>query len=60
MATAATLQKKPEYSKQAQLDDLADDFFCLAETQLAKMDAEQRESVVASIHATAEGLRAEK
>ncbi len=60
MATAATLRKKPEYSKQAELDNLAEDFFDLAETQLAKMKPERREKVIASIHATAENLRAEK
>jgi hypothetical protein len=60
MATTATLRTKPESANQAELDNLAEDFFNLAETQLAKMAPERRETVVASIHATAESLRAEK
>jgi hypothetical protein len=60
MATAATLRKNPESQHQTELDNLAEDFFNLAETQLAKMDSERREAVVASIHATAESLRAER
>jgi len=47
-------------ANQTELDDLAKDFFELAETQLGKMNPEERESVIASIHATAESLRAER
>jgi hypothetical protein len=60
MASTASLQQSPDTMGQSELELLAHDFFALAETQLAKMDPEQRESVVASIHATAESLRAEK
>jgi hypothetical protein len=60
MATAATLRKKPDSSNRAELDNLAGNFFKLAETRLAKMAPERREAVVASVHATAESLRAEK
>jgi hypothetical protein len=42
------------------LDRLGEDLFHLAESQLAKMTPDNRESVIASIHATAEGLRAKK
>jgi hypothetical protein len=59
MATTAPVQKK-QNSKQDELDRLAEDFFALTESQLSKMGAEEREGVIADIHATAEGLRAEK
>ena len=58
MDTATPLRKKPETSNQAELDRLAEDFFGLAESQLVKMKPEERETVIASIHATAESLRA--
>ena len=60
MATAATLRKKTDSSNQAELDHLAEDFFNLAETQLAKMGTDRRKTVIANIHATAESLRAKK
>ncbi len=60
MATATPVEKKTDAARQAELDGLAADFFEAAETQLAKMGPEQRKSVVASIHATAESLRAKK
>jgi hypothetical protein len=60
MAATAPVQKTPNCSNQAELDSLAEDFFHLAESQLAKMKPEERETVIASIHATAESLRAEK
>jgi len=59
MATATSVEKKVA-ANQTELDDLAKDFFELAETQLGKMNPEERESVIASIHATAESLRAER
>ena len=60
MATAAPIQKKPEPVNQAELESLGQDFFRLAEGQLAKMKPAQRERAIASIHATAQSLRAEK
>ena len=60
MATATSVQKKPESLNQAELESLAEDFFEVAETQLAKMDPKERKAVIASIHATAESLRAER
>jgi len=60
MATAAPVQKKPDSLNRTELDCLAEDFFLLAQEQLAKMGPEERETVIASIHATAESLRAEK
>jgi hypothetical protein len=59
MATIAPVQRK-RVSKQDELDRLAEDFFALTESQLAKMEPDDREKVIASIHATAESLRAEK
>lgn len=59
MATTAPIQRK-RASKQDELDRLAEDFFALTENQLKKMGSEERERVIASIHATAESLRAEK
>jgi hypothetical protein len=59
MATIAPVQKR-RASKQDELDRLAEDFLELTEGQLAKMGPEERERVIASIHATAESLRAEK
>jgi hypothetical protein len=59
MATTAPIQRK-RASKQGELDRLAEDFFALTECQLAKMEPDERERVIASIHATAESLRAEK
>jgi hypothetical protein len=53
MATTAMAQRKRD-SKQDELDRLAKDFFELTESQLAKMGSEERERVIASIHATAE------
>jgi len=43
---------------QLELERLAEDFFNLAETEVGKMQPEQRAMVVASIHATAESHRA--
>lgn len=60
MATAMSEQKKPESLNEAELESLAEDFFQVAETQLGKMDPEERKAVIASIHATAESLRAER
>jgi hypothetical protein len=60
MAIAMSVEKKAGAINQAELDDLAKDFFELAETQLAKMKPEDRQSVIASVHATAENLRAER
>jgi hypothetical protein len=60
MATATSSEKKVASVNQVELDRLAADFFHLAETQLGKMAPEERESVLASIHATAESLRAER
>ncbi len=60
MATATPVEKKMDAAHQAQLDRLAADFFEASETQLAEMDPEQRKSVVDSIHATAESLRAKR
>ncbi|MGD0799365.1 MAG: hypothetical protein ABR910_16740 [Acidobacteriaceae bacterium] len=59
MATTAPIQRK-RASKQYELDRLAEDFFALTESQLKQMGSEERERVIASIHATAESLRAEK
>ena len=59
MATSAPTQTRPELD-QMELDRLGEDLFHLAESQLAQMTPDDRESVVASIHATAEGLRAKK
>jgi hypothetical protein len=60
MPTAAAVQTKPQEKQQAELDRLGEDFFNLAEEQLAKMEPDKRETVIASIHATAETLRAAK
>ena len=60
MATATSPEKKAASVNQVELDRLAEDFFNLAETQLAKMEPEERETVIASIHATAESLRAKR
>jgi hypothetical protein len=54
------VQKKPESSNQTELENLAEGFFQVAESQLAKMDPNERKTVVASIHATAESLRLER
>jgi hypothetical protein len=59
MATSAPTQTKPELD-QMELDRLGEDLFHLAESQLAEMAPEDRDLVIASIHATAEGLRAKK
>jgi hypothetical protein len=59
MATIAPVQKK-QNSNHDDLDRLAEDFFNLAESQLEKMETDEREGVIASIHATAESLRTEK
>jgi hypothetical protein len=59
MATIAPVQKRQD-SKLDEMDRLARDFFELTEGQLAKMKPDEREKVIASIHAPAEGLRAEK
>jgi len=48
---------KPIDFKDAESMQLADDFFDLVETQLKKMSARQRNTIVAGIHATAEALR---
>jgi hypothetical protein len=56
MATTAPIQKRQD-TKQDELDRLAKDFFELTESQLAKMGSEERERVIASIHATAETCR---
>jgi hypothetical protein len=53
MATIAPVEKRRD-SKQDELDRLAKDFFELTEGQLAKMKPDEREKVIASIHATAE------
>jgi len=60
MATATSLHSKPKPMKEAELANLAEDFFDLAETQLAKMSPEERKDAIASIRATAESLRAGK
>jgi hypothetical protein len=60
MATATPVEKKIDAAHQAQLDRLAADFFDAAEEQLAKMSPQERKSVVASIHATDESLRAKR
>ena len=60
MATAAPVQNQAKSDHQAELDRLAADFFQLAESQLEAMPAEKRKTVIASIHATAENLRATK
>lgn len=59
MATSAPTQSNIELDQMG-LDRLGEDLFHLAESQLAKMTPDNRESVIASIHATAEGLRAKK
>jgi len=56
---SAPTQTKPELD-QIEMDRLGEDLFHLAESQLAKMTPDDRESVIASIHATAEDLRAKK
>jgi CHASE3 domain sensor protein len=60
MATATPVEKKTDAAHQAALDTLAADFFEAAEAELEKMESEERERVVASIHATAESLRAKR
>ena len=60
MASVAQMQSSPESTQESELDRLAEDFFKLAETQLATMSVEDRGKAIASIHATAEGLRAAK
>ena len=60
MATTAMLQQKPDTLNESDLELLATDFFNLAESQLSDMEPERRETVIASIHATAENLRAGK
>jgi hypothetical protein len=59
MATATSVHKQQSVNE-FELKSLAEDIFELAETQLSKMSSEERKSVIASIHATAESLRAEK
>ena len=56
----ASVQKKPESLNQSEFESLASDFLQVAETQLAKMDPKERKTAIASIHATAESLRAER
>ena len=59
MATATPLRTKPKSAK-AEMDDLVQNVFDLTETQLAKLAPDQRKAAIASIHATAESLRAGK
>jgi hypothetical protein len=57
MATSAPTPTNLDLDR-TELDRLGDDLFHLAKSQLAKMAQDDRASVIASIHATAEGLRA--
>jgi ribosomal protein L11 len=57
--TITTSVQKAKSFNQVGLENLAKDFFEVAETQLAKMDTMERKNVIASIHATAESLGTE-